>query len=265
MGGNPIRGSAYLIRGLKLLNQPGLRRFVMLPLLINSVLFSVAIYLLTQYFSGWVDFWLNWVPDWLDFIDWLLWPLFALLVMVGIYFSFGLLANFIAAPFNGLLAERVEQRLRGTVPPDDSWKALLASIPHSLNRELAKLAYYLPRLLLLLLLSFIPLIGPLLWFLFGAWMMAIQFCDYPMDNNKIRFGEMKQLLKQQRLSSMGFGALVSLAMLIPVLNLLVMPAAVIGATLFWVEEYAATNDQSFDSARQQANLQAEQQRQLGQD
>ncbi|MEH6651057.1 MAG: sulfate transporter CysZ [Motiliproteus sp.] len=240
MGGNPLRGAAYLIRGLQLLNQPGLRRFVIIPLLINSVLFSIAIYLLTQYFSGWVNFWLDWIPDWLNFIDWLLWPLFALLVMVSVYFTFGLLANFIAAPFNGLLAERVEQRLRGVVPPDENWKALLATVPHSLNRELAKLAYYLPRLLLLLVLSFIPLIGPLLWFLFGAWMMAIQFCDYPMDNNKIRFGDMKQLLQQKRLSSLGFGALVSLAMLIPVLNLLVMPAAVIGATLFWVEEYAGS-------------------------
>ncbi len=242
MAGNPIRGSQYLLRGLKMLGEPDLRPFIIVPLLINSLLFSVAIYLLSQYFSGWIDYWLGLIPGWLGFLDWLLWPLFALLVMVGVYFSFALFANFIAAPFNGLLSERVEQRQRGVTINDDGWKGLLASVPHALLRETAKWTYYLPRLVLLLLLSFVPLIGPLLWFLFGAWMMAIQFCDYPMDNNRIKFGEMKRLLKQQRLSALGFGGLVSLAMLVPLLNLLVMPAAVIGATLFWIDEYADNQD-----------------------
>ncbi len=236
--GNPLRGSQYLLRGIKMLAEPGLRPFIIVPLLINTLLFSLAIYLLSQYFSGWIDSWLAVIPGWLGFLDWLLWPLFALLVLLGVYFGFALFANVIASPFNGLLAERVEQRQRGINQTDDGWRGLLASIPQALLREMAKWRYYLPRLILLLLLSFVPLIGPLLWFLFGAWMMAIQFCDYPMDNNRVPFGQMKQLLKQQRLSALGFGGLVSLAMLVPVLNLLIMPAAVIGATLFWVEEYA---------------------------
>jgi CysZ protein len=240
MAGNPIRGSRYLLRGIKMLAEPGLRPFIIVPLLINCLLFSVAIYLLSQYFSTWVSGWLAMIPDWLGFIDWLLWPVFALLVLIGVYFSFALFANVIAAPFNGLLSERVEQRQRGISSTDDGWKGLLASIPAALLREASKWLYYLPRLVILLLLSWVPLIGPLLWFLFGAWMMAIQFCDYPMDNNRITFGRMKQLLKQQRLSALGFGGLVSLAMLVPLLNLLIMPAAVIGATLFWVEEYSDT-------------------------
>tara|TARA_R110002167_G_scaffold9153_4_gene41733 strand:+ start:1143 stop:1880 length:738 start_codon:yes stop_codon:yes gene_type:complete len=238
MAGNPLRGSQYLLRGIKLLAEPDLRPFIIIPLLINTLLFSLAIYLLSQYFSGWIDYWLGFIPDWLGFINWLLWPLFAFLVMIGVYFSFAIFANFIAAPFNGLLSERVEQRQCGVIPNDDGWKGLLASIPSALLREVAKWGYYLPRLIVLLLLSFVPLVGPLLWFLFGAWMMAIQFCDYPMDNNRIKFSQMKKLLKQQRLSALGFGGLVSLAMLVPLLNLLIMPAAVIGATLFWIEEYA---------------------------
>lgn len=241
MGGNPLTGARYLLRGMQLLTQPGLRTFVAIPLLVNLVLFSLAIYLLSQQFDNWVDHWLSLMPSWLSFAEWLLWPLFALLVLITVYFSFALMANFIAAPFNGLLAERVEHRLRGTLPPDEGWKALLASTGRALTRELAKLAYYLPRFLLILVLTLVPVVGfaaPLFWFLFGAWMMAIQYCDYPMDNNKVTFGEMRRLLKSRRLSSLGFGGLVSLGMLIPVLNLLIMPAAVIGATLFWVEEYA---------------------------
>lgn len=70
-------------------------------------------------------------------------------------------------------------------------------------------------------------------------MMAIQYCDYPMDNNKVSFKDMKEALKQRRLTSLGFGGLVSIGMMIPLVNLLIMPAAVVGATIFWVEEYAS--------------------------
>jgi CysZ protein len=162
-------------------------------------------------------------------------------VLVVVYYSFTLVANLIAAPFNGLLAEQVENNLRGVRNADEGWQAVLALVPRTLARELAKIAYYLPRVLLLLVLTFVPVLGlisPLLWFLFGAWMMSIQYCDYPMDNNKVSFGQMKLLLKEKRLTSIGFGGLVQLGMMVPLLNLLLMPAAVVGATLYWVEEHA---------------------------
>lgn len=243
MGGNPFRGAAYLLRGFAMLSEPGLRPFVIVPLLINIGLFTGAIWLLTEQFGHWVDYWLSLIPDWLSFLDWLLWPLFALLVLVLVYFSFGMVANFIAAPFNGLLAEKVEERQRGALNSDSGWRAVLALVPRTLAREAAKLAYYLPRLVVLLLITLIPgvqLLAPFLWFLFGAWMMAIQYCDYPMDNNSVSFGRMRQLLKSRRLGALGFGGLVSAGMMLPLINLLIMPAAVVGATLFWVEEYAAS-------------------------
>jgi CysZ protein len=157
-----------------------------------------------------------------------------------VYYSFSVVANIIAAPFNGILSEKVEQRLRGVTITDSGWKEILALIPRTVARELSKLFYYLPRLLFLMILTFIPVLGmvaPVLLFLFGCWMMAIQYCDYPMDNNRVSFRDMKDSLKQRRLTSVGFGGLISVGMMIPLLNLLIMPAAVVGATIFWVEEY----------------------------
>lgn len=242
MKGNPVNGADYLFRGFGMLSAPGIRRFVLIPLMINIFLFSGAIWLLINEFDGWVNYWLNKLPQWLSFLDWLLWPLFAVLVLITVYYGFSIIANLIAAPFNGFLSEKVEKMRSGAVMTDEGWKGMLATIPRSLQRELAKIAYYVPRLFLLLILSFIPLvnvIAPFLWFLFGAWMMAIQYCDYPMDNNKVSFRQMKQLLAERRLTSLGFGALVQVGMLIPVVNLVVMPAAVIGATVYWIEEHSA--------------------------
>lgn len=244
MKGNPLKGAGYLLRGLQMLPDPSIRHFVIVPLLINVLLFGGAIALVFGQFNGWVDYLLHRVlPDWhwLEFLRYLLWPLLALLVLIVVYYGFTIVANIIAAPFNGLLSEKVERKLRGAVVTDEGWKELLALIPRTLAREVAKLVYYLPRVLLLLVLTFIPLVGlvsPILWFLFGAWMMSIQYCDYPMDNNKVSFSQMKEMLKAQRLTSVGFGSLIQLGMMVPLLNLVLMPAAVVGATLYWVEEHA---------------------------
>ena len=119
-------------------------------------------------------------------------------------------------------------------------RPLTLEIIASLWRELVKISYYLPRALALLLLGVIPVINtvaPLLWLLFGTWMLAIQYVDYPMDNNRISFDRMKLLLKEQRLTPIGFGSSVLMASLIPLVNLIVMPAAVAGATLCWVNEF----------------------------
>ena len=241
---NPVAGSVYLFRGLSYLPKPGIRAFVVIPLLINLFLFAGAIYLLVSNFSVWVQYLIDlWLPDWewLSFLEYLLWPLLAVLVVVGVYYGFSIVANFIAAPFNGILAEKVEQQLRGQVNSNlDSWQSVVKMIPQALGRELSKLAYYLPRLLMLFILSFIPVINlvmPFVWFAFAAWMMAIQYCDYPMDNNRVNFKQMRQLLAERRWSALGFGSLVQLGMLVPGLNLILMPTAVIGATIFWVEQY----------------------------
>lgn len=249
MSSNPVVGAGYLMRGLSMLPQKGIRHFVLVPLLINIVLFVGAIWVLGSQFEHWMDYMLNsWLPswEWLDFLRYLLWPLFALLILIMVYYTFSVVANLIAAPFNGFLSEKVERELRGATPTDEGWMAVLQMVPRTIQRELSKLAYYLPRVIVLLILSFIPGINafmPLVWFLFGAWMMSIQYCDYPMDNNRISFKEMREMLASRRFSAVGFGGLVQIGMLIPVVNLIVMPAAVVGATIFWVEEYAALNTQ----------------------
>ena len=63
-----------------------------------------------------------------------------------------------------------------------------------------------------------------------------QYIDYPADNHKLGWNEMLAWLRQKRWQSMSFGGIVYLVLLIPVVNILMMPAAVAGATLFWVRE-----------------------------
>ncbi|PWB34852.1 sulfate transporter CysZ [Pseudomonas sp. SDI] len=235
-----LSGPQYLREGLKLILSPGLRAFVLLPLAVNLLLFVGLIYLAGHQFSLWVDSLMPTLPNWLSFLSYILWPLFVALVALMVFFSFTMLANIIAAPFNGFLAEKVEVVVRGNDDfPAFSWGELLAMVPRTLGREMRKLGYFAPRALALFVLSLIPVVNIVaapLWLLFGIWMMAIQYIDYPADNHKLSWQDMLAWLRAKRWQSLGFGGSVYLVLLIPFVNILMMPAAVAGATLFWVRE-----------------------------
>ncbi len=228
----------YFFQGLSLLNTKGLRRFVLIPLSINLVLFAGAFFYLIQQVQGWVNSLMALVPDWLSFLEYLLWPVLVLSVVLSLAFSFTMIANFIAAPFNGLLAEKVEQHLSGQTIANQGFGAFLKDMPRMLGREWTKFVYCLPRALIFLLAFFLlPLVGQLMWFLFTSWMMAIQYCDYPYDNHKVPFHQMRQQLRADLTGTYGFGMTVAIASMVPFLNLLVMPIAVCGATALWVDRH----------------------------
>lgn len=233
----------YFFQGFKLITTKGLKRFVFFPLAINLILFSVAFYFLFGEISASIVWMTDLIPDW-EWLAWLkaglsyiIWPIAVITILLIFALIFGTLANWIAAPFNGLLAEKVEQHLTGQSMDDNGLLDAFKDIPRTLGRELSKLTYYLPRAIGFLLLFFIlPVFGQVLWFLFSAWMMAIQYCDYPCDNHKISFPDMKRILHAHRSHSFSFGITVSVFSLIPIVNFLVMPVAVCGATALWVDK-----------------------------
>ena len=102
---------------------------------------------------------------------------------------------FLTSPFHGLLAERVEEHVTGErIVNDSSALQTVLAIPRGFIREIQKIMHYIPMALLVLVISFIPaanIVAPLLWILLGAWMMSLQFVDYPMDNHRLPFSEVR--------------------------------------------------------------------------
>jgi CysZ protein len=226
-----LRGAGCLFDGYALVFRPRLRRFVYVPLLVNSLLFALGIIASFRVLSAWVSPWLEKLPDWLDWLQWLLLPLFGAFVVGVLFFAFALVANLISAPFNGLLAERCEQQLRGETP--SSLRPWYKEIPGALLGELVKLRYYLTRALPLLLLSLIPAVGLLasaVLLIFTVWMLGLEYLDYPLGNRGLLFPQQRMLASRNRWSVLGFGSAVFLLTLVPVVNFTVMPAAVAGAT-----------------------------------
>jgi len=240
MNGSLARGAGYFLKGLGLIWRPGIRSFTIWPILVTLTVFSVLIWFGIDLFD---DLMRQFLPSgdswWGQGLRYVLWPLFAVGLALVWYFSFTLISNLIGSPFNGFLAGKVEQLLRGQPVEDVGTASFLREMVPSIANELIKYAYFFLVAIPLLILFLIPVINlaaPFLWTLFMAWMLALEYMEYPMDNHGLRFREVRKRLRRKRLTALGFGGMATLCMLVPGLNLLVMPAAVAGATAFWVHE-----------------------------
>lgn len=246
MSNNPISGAGYLLRGVGLLSKPGIRPYVLIPLLINIVIFSLLVWLGIDQFEQLMNRFLPKDDSWLAWLRWLLWPLFTLAIVLVIFYTFTVIANLIAAPFNGLLAEKVERYLGGELAAEPSGaKQMMKEVLPSILSELRKLFYFLLRAIPLLILFLIPVLNvaaPFLWLLFSAWFLAIEYGDYPMANHKLTFKQQHQRLKRVRMTSLAFGGTLTAMMMVPLLNFVAMPAAVAGATLFWRDKLQNIQD-----------------------
>ncbi len=256
----PIDGASYFLRGAQLIARPGLRLFVIIPFLINLLIYSVLSYWAIEQFAVFMDYLFGMLPDWewlKTLAKWLLSILFGLFLLITMGYTFTLVANLIAAPFNGYLAEKVEILLTGKEPPPEG---LVAMTFRTIGRELRKWMYFFPRLLGILficfILYFIPLLNlliPVIMFIWGAWCMNIQYIDYPIDNHQLPFEKLKQEVSKHKHMSLGFGSVVMLAASIPIVNFFVMPVAVAGATALWIEKIREEEDNGEDEQQKALN------------
>lgn len=243
MSSSLIKGASYVLTGLRWLPKAGLRGFVILPLSINMLLFGGGVWWGARQMDHLDQTLQGWLPSWLQWLHWLLWPLFILTVLVVVFYGFSLAANLLAAPFNSLLAERVQTMISSTEPlplSNSSWRDWLLSPFTELGKILRVLIWIIP----LVILMFIPvanLLAPALWLLSTAWGLALGYADYPLSHRGIGFRQQRQLLRQHWPLTLGFGGMTLLLTLVPILNFFVMPAAVIGATLMWSHELSASS------------------------
>ena len=224
-----IKGFFDCFSGFGLLFKPGIKRFLLIPFIINLGLFYLAAVLLNEQ----VNRWLEEIPSWLSFLEWLIWPLFA----ITMFYTFTIFANLIASPFNSLLSARIEAMLTGQKPEDINSDGFIRLMARTTKSEIQKILYAIKWLLLLLLITaiitFIPVVNitiPFIWAIFSAWFFALEYNDYPLANRGHFFEEVKTYNRKNRMRSLGLGTAVFLLTSIPVVNFFAMPVAVAGAT-----------------------------------
>ncbi len=237
---NPVFALHCLIKGLMWLGKQPLRKFLIMPILINFVIYAIALGLGIFYINDVIAYL---IPEKLHWLLWLLWPLYFFCIAIIGFFSFTMLANLIASPFYGKLSARTLKIIKQNQPSPEPQENAANAVAeptwlHAMLVELRRIRYLLKWMVLLGIISMIPglnMLAPLLWAIFGAWGCAFEFFGYALENKSLLFPEQKEFIADVRFGSLSFGGVVLLGLGLPFINLLVAPAAVIAATLYVYE------------------------------
>ena len=229
-----VNGASALIDGFRHLTHPALRAWLIWPILINLAVFAGLAWLLTGWLTGSIQGVMDGLPEWLNFLRWIMWVLAVLMMALVFGVSFTTLTLLIGAPFYVVLTRRAMELV--SVEPFPSANTGLTTLVQetvsSVLRELSKIRRFIPWLLLALVISVTPVINPvapIVWLFVNSWIFAFQFVDYPIDARQRPITETREWLAEHRAAAFGVGAGVALCASVPFLNILVFPAAIIGA------------------------------------
>ncbi|MBQ8706679.1 MAG: sulfate transporter CysZ [Succinivibrionaceae bacterium] len=223
-------GIYYLIYGIRMLRYGEIRKFLLIPLGINVLVFALATFFVIRWGGELKEYMDFEMPYWLSFLQYLIIPLLLLIFMVISYYLFATVAGVLAAPFNGPLAAKADELIQKRTILEESLTATVRDVPRIIAHTLRLLMYTLPRMLFSLLFLLIPIVGYVLWLLSTGWIIAIGYLDCSGDNHQKPIRDLVESMKSDKIRCIGFGISVYFMMLIPVVNLFVIPAAVCGST-----------------------------------
>ena len=231
-----ILGFKYFIKGFSLSTGKGMKRYTFLPIVINTILMIIGYYFIFKYSFDYTGHLISSItPDWLHWIRFILYPVIFVAVILLSFFMFTTITLVIGAPFYSILAEKTESILLNIPTPDIPISQTLKETPAMIWRELAKFVYRIPIMLLNLVMLFVPVIGQIVIAVTGGWCYALDFTSYGFENNHIPLKATYPALKRYRKTCLIFGICVWLSLLIPFLNLFIIPTAVCGGTALWVD------------------------------
>jgi len=204
---------------------------MLIPLLGNVLLYSLAAGLAFYALDNALDRWLPASVDWLRLV---LYPLLGVLLLVLSLLSFTLVGNLILAPFNGLLSQKVERALTGSITsaPEET---IGAAMRRSTKQAVWRLGFIAVRVIGVFLLGLIPVIGVVavpLGIALGGWLLALEFSDNPIGNWAWEPARQRAFMRAHRSGMIGFGLSVMGLSLVPVVNFALIPAAVAGMTAY---------------------------------
>jgi len=228
-----IEGCFSLFSGMqRLLAEASLRAVlwrIVLLLLVLMLAVGFGTYAFAEYLA---ELWMPTGDAWYwQFLAWVAWLLAVLLALFTGAVSFVMLSAVVAAPWLDMLAERTEILRTGSALGEAD-RGLMSVVMQSLGNAIRPLAGLLLMGLLALAVIWIPLIGQvaamLIWGYAGIRFLNFELMDTSASRKGWDYKQRKQVLRKQRFFWLGFGGTAMFLMLVPLVNLLVIPAAVVG-------------------------------------
>lgn len=235
-------GATYPLRALRLLQRyPQLRGYVLWPIVLNILLGGTVYAGAVWWGSRRIALGMAALPDWLQWIGWLIQPVLWLLLLIAtglILLQFG---GLLGSPLYGMLSEKLETIQTGKPPADQpfSLTLLLWDLWRAIAFELKKLLLFFCGVALLFALGFVPGIGvaiaPFGGVAIATVIICLDFFDAPLERRRLRFRQKLGIVFRTLPASASFGLVCLGLVSIPLLNLLAIPLCVTAGTMFFCD------------------------------
>ena len=243
---NPVsrftRGFFYPFRSARfVLKNPRLLRYVIIPFVINLLVFTGAVFLGLDFFKDIVTQYIPSGTAWYwAVLTYLAWVIASVFTAILVFFCFTVVGNLIASPFNDLLSERTEELVSGRFNYEKfSLRGFVRDAGRSMIVEAKKLSLFVAGMLLLLLLNLIPGFGQVLYSilatLFTLFFLAVEYLGYILSRKRYSFAAQRKYVFEKTFLHLGFSVGVLCLLAIPLMQFLCIPLAVVGATLLYCD------------------------------
>lgn len=166
-----------------------------------------------------------------------LFALFGMLAAVLCALLFVIVGTILASPFLDAISARCEKMLAGTSSDEAGGiSQTLKDVSRSIKNAVKLLVFIIAIYLILFPLNLIPLVGSVIYAALSAFvsfaLLGWEFLDFTWDRWRWTFKDKKSFVKKNLVSVAALGFSISILLVIPVINLALMPAAACGATVW---------------------------------
>jgi CysZ protein len=238
VGHDFFTGVGFLLRGLGMYaRSPRLMFLGLIPAVIAGALLVGAFVVLVYAVDDIAALVTGFADDWSDGLRQTI-RLLAEVAIVGVWvllsvLVFAALTLMIGQPFYEAISRKVEARLGGV--PDEVNVSFWRNLPRSIFDSVRLLGLTILLGIPLFVGGLIPVVGetvvPVLGAAVGGWVLALELSGVPFERRGLRLHDRRRMLRSRRAMALGFGIATFVCFLIPLGAVLVMPAAVAGATL----------------------------------
>jgi CysZ protein len=236
--GEFFAGVGMFLRGqLMVLRSPGLWLLGLIPAFITFVVLVVGFIGLAMYdrqvatvMTPFANHWAAWLQDTLRLAVEIAVVVAWAVISVVLYTSLTLI---IGEPFYESISKRIDDSLGGI--RDERSVSFWRQLPRSIVESARLLFFTGARGLLVIVVTLIPVagafVGPVLGAFVGGWAIALELTTVPFERRGLVLRHRRLKLGARRSLALGFGVAVFVCLLIPGIDILLMPGAVAGATL----------------------------------
>jgi CysZ protein len=236
------RGASDVTKGIAVLREhPDLWKWLLAPAALSLVIIVALIALIVHFIDPLVGSIVGHLPHVLASLAGpLLTILVVVLMAVGGLLVFAALAGVVSGPFNEMLSERIEARLRGHAVPPFVLRQFVREAALGVAHGIRRLVVAVVATLVVFALGLVPVVGTIGALVLGFWFAsrstAYDCYDAVLARRGLAYRAKLEYLAAHRARTFGLGATVTAMLFVPGLNLIALGLGAAGATTATLDE-----------------------------